>query len=116
MAAINIQRAHDLGLGTLNQTRVALGLDPYANFDEMTSDHETAVAFSQAYKGDINAVDLWAGGLAEDHVAGSIIGETFGKIIGDQFTALRDGDRYYFENQNFDRQTLMRSSTPPCRT
>ena len=106
LAAINIQRAHDLGLGTLNQTRVALGLDPYANFDEMTSDHETAVAFSQAYKGDINAVDLWAGGLAEDHVAGSIIGETFGKIIGDQFTALRDGDRYYFENQNFDRQTL----------
>jgi len=44
--------------------------------------------------------------LAEDHVAGGVIGPTFAQIIGDQFTALRDGDRYYFENQNFDRQTL----------
>src|SRR6201990_382120 len=52
------------------------------------------------------AVDLWAGGLAEDHAEGAVIGPTFGRIIADQFTALRDGDRYYFENQNFDRQTL----------
>ena len=44
--------------------------------------------------------------MAEDHAEGAIIGPTFGRIIGDQFTALRDGDRYYFENQNFDRQTL----------
>jgi len=49
---------------------------------------------------------LWTGGLAEDHVAGSVIGSTFGKIIGDQFTALRDGDRFYFENQKFDPHTL----------
>ena len=106
LAAINIQRAHDLGLGTLNQTRVALGFEAYTSFDQLSSDPETAAAFAQAYKGDINAVDLWAGGLAEDHVPGSVIGPTFGKIIGDQFTALRDGDRFYFENQGFDRQTL----------
>src|SRR4029077_10280540 len=37
---------------------------------------------------------------------GGVIGPTFAQIIGDQFTALRDGDRYYFENQNFDRHTL----------
>ena len=30
----------------------------------------------------------------------------FARIIGDQFTALRDGDQYYFENQGFDKQTL----------
>jgi peroxidase len=72
---------------------------------DMASDPETAAAFEKAY-GDIDAVDLWAGGLAEDHVDGAVIGPTFGRIIGDQFTALRDGDRYYFENQNFDRQTL----------
>lgn len=106
LAAINIQRAHDLGLGTLNQTREALGLEAYTSFDQLTSDPETAAAFAQAYQGDINAVDLWAGGLAEDHLAGSVIGETFGKIIADQFTALRDGDRYYFENQGFDQKTL----------
>ena len=105
LAAINIQRGHDLGLGTLNQTREALGLAPYTSFDQLSSDPETAAAFEKAY-GDIDAVDLWAGGLAEDHAEGAIIGPTFGRIIGDQFTALRDGDRYYFENQKFDRQTL----------
>ncbi|MBR0696411.1 peroxidase family protein [Bradyrhizobium lablabi] len=105
LAAINIQRGHDLGLGTLNQTREALGLEPYTDFDQLSSNPATAAAFEQAY-GSIDAVDLWAGGLAEDHAPGSIIGSTFGKIIGDQFSALRDGDRYYFENQKFDQQTL----------
>ena len=105
LAAINIQRGHDLGLGTLNQTREALGLTPYTSFDQVSSDPETAAALEQAY-GSVDAIDLWTGGLAEDHVAGSVIGSTFGKIIGDQFTALRDGDRYYFENQGFDTQTL----------
>jgi peroxidase len=105
LAAINIQRGHDLGLGTLNQTREALGLTPYTSFDQISSDPETAAALEKAY-GSVDAIDLWTGGLAEDHVAGSVIGPTFGKIIGDQFTALRDGDQYYFENQGFDRQTL----------
>jgi peroxidase len=105
LAAINIQRGHDLGLGTLNETRKALGLTPYASFADVSSDPETAAALEKAY-GSVDAIDLWTGGLAEDHVPGTIIGSTFGKIIGDQFTALRDGDRYYFENQNFDKQTL----------
>jgi hypothetical protein len=105
LAAINIQRAHDLGLGTLNQTREALGLDPYTSFDQITSDPATASALKQAY-GTVDAIDLWTGGLAEDHTPGAAIGQTFGTIIADQFTALRDGDRLYFENQGFDRQTL----------
>ena len=105
LAAINIQRGHDLGLGTLNQTREALGLTPYTSFDQITSDPATAAALEQAY-GTVDAIDLWTGGLAEDHVAGGVIGSTFGKIIGDQFTALRDGDQYYFENQGFDKQTV----------
>jgi peroxidase len=105
LAAINIQRGHDLGLGTLNQTRDALGLTPYTSFDEVSSDPQTADALKQAY-GSVDEIDLWTGGLAEDHVAGSIIGSTFGRIIGDQFAALRDGDRFYFENQKFDRHTL----------
>jgi len=105
LAAINIQRGHDLGLGTLNQTRVALGLEPYTDFDQLSSDPATAAAFEEAY-GNIDAVDLWAGGLAEDHSPGAVIGPTFGTIIADQFTALRDGDRYYWENQHFDRATL----------
>jgi peroxidase len=105
LAAINIERGRDLGLGTLNETRVALGFKAYTSFDQLTSDPATAANFAQAY-GTIDKVDLWAGGLAEDHAPGAFVGETFQKIIADQFEALRDGDRLWFQNQGFDAQTL----------
>ena len=35
-----------------------------------------------------------------------MMGETFQVIIADQFTALRDGDRLWFENQGLDPRTL----------
>jgi hypothetical protein len=34
------------------------------------------------------------GGLAETHLPGSSLGATFTRIIVDQFTRLRDGDRF----------------------
>lgn len=105
LAAINIQRGRDLGLGSLNETRLALGLKPYADFNEITSDPVTAAALKVAY-GNVDLLDLWVGGLAEDHMAGAMIGETFGVIIANQFEALRDGDRLYYEHQGFDRATL----------
>jgi hypothetical protein len=105
LATINIQRAHDLGLGTLNQTREALGLAPYTSFDQVSSNPETVAALEQAYH-NVDAIDLWTGGLSEDHLADAAVGPTFGAILSDQFAALRDGDRLYFENQGFDRHTL----------
>ena len=105
LAAINIERGRDLGLGTLNQTREALGLTPYTNFDQITSDPQTAANLATAF-GSVDKVDLWTGGLAEDHAAGAMVGQTFQTIIGDQFESLRDGDRLWFENQGFDQKTL----------
>ena len=105
LAAINIERGRDLGLGTLNQTRDALGLAPYSSFDQITSDPQTAANLATAF-GSVDKVDLWTGGLAEDHVSGAMVGETFQTIIADQFEALRDGDRLWFENQGFDPKTL----------
>jgi peroxidase len=105
LAAINIARGRDLGLGSLNQTRVALGLDPYTDFNQITHDADTAAHLKAAY-GTVDAIDLWTGGLAEDHVAGAMVGPTFQRIIAGQFTALRDGDRYWYENQGFDPTTL----------
>ena len=97
LAAINIQRGHDLGLGTLNETREALGLTPYTSFEQITDDAGTVAALKATFT-DVDQIDLWTGGLSEKHVTGGLIGETFGKIIGDQFEALRDGDQYYYEN------------------
>ncbi len=41
-------------------------------------------------------------GLAEDHVSGSDVGPLFQAIMVDQFTRLRDGDRFFYQNENFN--------------
>ena len=105
LASINLQRGRDLGLGTLNETRIALGLKPYTSFAAITSDAATAAALKAAY-GDVNNVELWIGGLAENHLPGAMVGPTFDLIISQQFQNLRDGDRLWYQNQGFDQATL----------
>lgn len=104
LIAIDIQRERDLGLGTLNQTRIALGLTPYTAFDQVTSD-PTVQANLQTAFGSIDKLDLFIGGLAETHADGGAIGATFQAIIAKQFAALRDGDRFWWQNENFDPAT-----------
>jgi hypothetical protein len=105
LAAINIQRGHDLGLPTMNQAREDLGLTPYSDFSQITSDQGTVDALKKAFAS-VDQIDLWTGGLSEGHAAGAMIGETFQKIIAHQFEVLRDGDRLWYQNQGLDAQTL----------
>jgi peroxidase len=103
LIAIDIRRESDVGLGTLNQTRRAIGLSPYNSFAELTSDPILQKNFETVY-GNVANVDLFMGGLAEKHVSGAVVGPTFQKIIADQFEALRSGDRFFWLNQNFNQQ------------
>ena len=96
LASLNIQRGRDHGLPSYNETRAALGLAEIIDFLELTGgDAALAARFDLVY-GDINDVDLWAGGLAEPHMAGAMLGETFLSIIADQFGRSRDGDRFFY--------------------
>jgi peroxidase len=104
LIAIDIRRESDVGLGTLNQTRRAIGLSPYNSFDDLTDDPILDRSFETVY-GDIDNVDLFMGGLAEKHASGAAVGSTFQTIIAKQFTALRAGDRFFWQNQKFDDQT-----------
>ena len=56
----------------------------------------------------VNHIDLWIGGLAEVHVAGGILGETFDAIFVNQIENLMDGDRLYYlqrlVNQGFGNE------------
>jgi hypothetical protein len=97
LAALNMQRGRDHGLPDYNQCRQAFGLAAKSSFDDITSDNKIRNKLRQIY-GEVDNVDPWVGGLAEDHVAGATMGEFFRAVLVDQFTRLRDGDRFWFEN------------------
>ena len=52
----------------------------------------------------IDLVDAWMGGIAEVHVNGGLLGETFNAIFVDQITALKDGDRFYYLYRLFGQE------------
>lgn len=97
LAALNIQRGRDHGVASYNDVREALGLERYTSFDQITDDVETQIALASVYDSDIDRIDLWVGGLAEDTVGDSQFGPLFHTIILRQFQELRDGDRFWYE-------------------
>jgi len=52
----------------------------------------------------IDRVDLWVGGLAESHINGGLVGQTFWIVLHEQFDRLQEGDRFYYVDRfdNFD--------------
>lgn len=98
LASLNIERGRDHGLADYNQTREDYGLKRVTSFDEITSDEELAGKLEDLY-GSVDNLDVWVGILAEDHADGASLGELGRTILVDQFTRLRDGDRFWYENR-----------------
>ncbi len=100
LMALDVQRARDQGIGSYNQLRVAYGLPAVTSFAQITSNVQVQQELQQAY-GNVNNIDPFEGGLAEDHVKGSDVGPLFQAIMVNQFSRLRDGDRFFFQNEKF---------------
>jgi hypothetical protein len=96
LASLNIQRGRDHGLADYNQTRAAYGLPKVTSFAQISSDPETQSRLAAAYDS-VNDIDLWVGALAEDHAAGASVGPLVQRIVADQFTRVRDADRYWYQ-------------------
>jgi peroxidase len=96
LASLNVQRARDHGLPDFNALRFIYGLNRHTSFDQITSDAVLAEALEDIYNSIIENIDPWVGGLAEDHLPGSSLGEFFHSNIADQFRRLRDGDRLFY--------------------
>lgn len=113
LISLNIQRGRDHGLPSYNDTREQLGLDriPGERFDLISSDPDTQQRLETAY-GDVDRIDVWVGGLAEDHVRGAQVGELMRAIMVRQFQALRDGDRFWYEGNlsRSDREQINRTT------
>lgn len=95
LVSLNIQRRRDHGLPGYNDVREAHGLLRAQSFEDVCSDPEIQDGLSSVYES-VDDIELWVGGLAEDPLPGSHVGELFFIIIKDQFETLRDGDRYWY--------------------
>jgi hypothetical protein len=140
LAAIDVERARDHGIGTYNQLRQAYGLPPRTSFTQITGEatdqfpagtgvdnpnsiditgltdlegqpvaigddgatnevrRTTVAARLRAIYGNVNNVDAFVGMVAEPHLYGSEFGELQNAIWTRQFQALRDGDRFFYGN------------------
>ena len=105
LAAININRGRERGIGTYNAIRSSLGLPRLNSFSELTDNQEDALAMEQVFGG-IDNVDAWVGMLAEPHVEDGLFGNLVTLIMERQFQALREGDRFYYKNLDFDQNEL----------
>lgn len=98
LVSLNIQRGRDHGLGSYNDTRVAMGLNRITKFSQITSNEELQEALEEAYTS-VDDIDLWVGGLSETPLVtiGSQLGELFTLINVKQFDEVRTGDRFWYQ-------------------
>lgn len=96
LTAVNLQRGRDHGVVSYNDMRKAYGLKPVKWFTQITKYWPVAKKLRDVY-GDVDRVEAWMGGVAEDHIRGGSMGPLFTAIWERQFLRLRDGDRFYFE-------------------
>jgi hypothetical protein len=96
LASLNIQRGRDHGLSSYNVTRQIMGLEPRADFSEVSTDPDVQARLASVYA-DVEDIDLWVGALAEDPFNDGHVGELAHVVIRKQFERLRDGDRYWYQ-------------------
>lgn len=99
IASININRGRERGLPSYNGVREAFGLPLMKDFYALTKNHEEAEVLNDVY-GDINNLDAWVGMVGEYHMPDAIMGRLILTIMERQFQSIRDGDRFYFENDD----------------
>jgi hypothetical protein len=105
LMARDVERARDDGIGSYNDLRVAMGLKPVTSFAQITSNVTVQKELQKAY-GNVNNIDPFEGGLAEDHVPGSDLGPLFQAILVNQFARLRTGDRFFYLNETWNSDEL----------
>ena len=98
LTALNIQRGRDHGLPGYNVYRKKCGFAK-ATWENLDSIMVSGVAakFRSIYESP-DDIDIFAGGISEKHIGSLEVGETFNCVFSQQFGAIRDGDRFYYEN------------------
>ena len=96
LVALNIQRGRDHGIPLYNDMREAAGLARKNSISEITANASVRQALSTLYNNNVNLIDAWVGGLAEDHVPDASLGELMLTVIKLQFEKLAYGDPNFY--------------------
>lgn len=99
LGAIDLQRARDHGLAGYNAMREAFGLPRADTFAAISSDPVVQRQLEEVYE-DVDLVEAFVGALAEDHIPDGNVGALTAAVYVDQFTRLRDGDRFWYSNDS----------------
>ncbi|KPM10364.1 oxidase/peroxidase-like protein, partial [Sarcoptes scabiei] len=101
LAAINILRGREMGVPGYNFMREYCGLPKLNHFNDLYGlvENTTIRRYMQLYE-DVDDIDFWSIGVAEQPLPGAMVGPTFACIISEQFSQLRNGDRFWYENGN----------------
>ncbi|KAJ3340743.1 Dual oxidase 1 [Gonapodya sp. JEL0774] len=92
------------GIPDYNTARRFFNLTRKTSFQDITGDWDIPVngvkpiakKMEDLYHGDLDDIDTWVGGLLE--TTQGEMGELFGAILVDQFSRIRDADRFWFAN------------------
>ncbi|KAI4489483.1 hypothetical protein M0802_011095 [Mischocyttarus mexicanus] len=103
LASLNIQRGRDHGLPPYVDWREPCGLSPIKSFADLENIMSPNAIFKlKTLYSLVSDIDLYPAGLSEKSVRGGLVGPTFACIIAQQFSNLRRGDRFWYENDNED--------------
>lgn len=112
-SVLDVQRGRDVDIPRYNEVRRNMGLDPMSSFEELLGINATTAlsasyeagdvkllqALKTLYHDDIELLDAYVGALLEPRGTSiDTMGPLFTRSIQDQFTRVRDGDRFWYRN------------------
>lgn len=109
LVALNLQRSRDHNLPSFSELRARFrGAGRLRNFRQISRNRNVQSRLATAY-GTPDKVEAWIGLVAEDHAPGSSLGPTMLGLWQREFTRLRDGDRFYFQQDGFFSREIRRA-------
>jgi hypothetical protein len=107
LMSINIQRGRDHGINSFTEVRKACMQQ--GRFRSLYRGAKMKTGWGNIVKiyGDVQEVDLYVGMLMEEPVPGSKLGPTSICATVDQFVALKNGDKHWYENADMFSKTQL---------
>ncbi len=115
LASINIARGRETGVPGYTEVYENIFDVEISSFEDLGSaglgliSDNVVGLLEQAYDS-VDQIDLWVGGISEQAVNGGLLGPTFSFFVADQFTRSRDGDEFFYLDN--DQQEVLQLLDP----